>query len=126
MTNQRRLIYKCIQEAAKHLTAEEIYLCCRSEMPSIAVGTVYRNLKLMEQAGEIRRIPSIDGPDRYDKNLIPHEHAVCRDCGTFFDLDAPEIREAIQRAAEVRVLSYELQVTCLCPNCDSKRRKETV
>ena len=50
MTRQRALILEILQHSPKHLTADEIFAIAREKMPGIARGTVYRNLKLMEQA----------------------------------------------------------------------------
>ena len=47
MTRQRRLILDLMQKSPRHLTADEIFAQARREMPNIARGTVYRNLKLM-------------------------------------------------------------------------------
>ena len=55
MTRQRALILEILQHSPKHLTADEIFAIAREKMPGIARGTVYRNLKLMEQAMEIAR-----------------------------------------------------------------------
>ena len=55
MTRQRALILEILQHSPKHLTADEIFAIAREKMPGIARGTVYRNLKLMEQAREIAR-----------------------------------------------------------------------
>lgn len=74
MTRQRQLIYNIIQRADDHPTAEMIYARAKAEMPSIAFGTVYRNLKLMVDAGEILHIPVAGEPDRYDKTDY---HAAC-------------------------------------------------
>ena len=49
MTRQRRLILELMQQSPRHLTADEIFAQARTRMPNIARGTVYRNLKLMEQ-----------------------------------------------------------------------------
>ena len=81
MTRQRQLIYNIIQRADDHPTAEMIYARAKAEMPSIAFGTVYRNLKLMVDAGEILHIPVAGEPDRYDKTIRPHEHMQCIECG---------------------------------------------
>ena len=56
MTRQRALIAQILRTAGRHLTAEEIFQLARRSMPSIAVGTVYRNLRLMAEDGELRRI----------------------------------------------------------------------
>ena len=47
MTRQRQLIFDLIMAAPEHRTAEEIYDLARAEMPSLARGTVYRNLGLL-------------------------------------------------------------------------------
>lgn len=71
MTRQRRLILELMQQSPRHLTADEIFAQARTRMPNIARGTVYRNLKLMEQAGEIARLEMPDGADRFDKTAAP-------------------------------------------------------
>ena len=75
MTRQRALILEILQHSPKHLTADEIFAIAREKMPGIARGTVYRNLKLMEQAREIARLEMPDGPDRFDKT--PTRTAIC-------------------------------------------------
>ena len=75
MTRQRALILEILQHSPKHLTADEIFAIAREKMPGIARGTVYRNLKLMEQAREIARLEMPDGPDRFDKP--PTRTAIC-------------------------------------------------
>lgn len=47
MTQQRQVIYQIIKESKEHLTAEEIFLLAKQQIPKLALGTVYRNLGLM-------------------------------------------------------------------------------
>lgn len=75
MTRQRALILEILQHSPKHLTADEIFAIAREKMPGIARGTVYRNLKLMEQAREIARLEMPDGPDGLIKP--PTRTAIC-------------------------------------------------
>ena len=56
MTRQKRLILDLMRQSPRHMTADEIFAQARQQMPNIARGTVYRNLKLMEQAREIARL----------------------------------------------------------------------
>ena len=82
MTRQRALILEILQHSPKHLTADEIFAIAREKMPGIARGTVYRNLKLMEQAREIARLV------REIENAIGTEvrsyqltiHYICPEC----------------------------------------------
>ena len=81
MTRQRQLIYNIITAAPEHRTAEEIYDLARAEMPTLARGTVYRNLGLLVQSGQIRKLEMPDAPARYDRECRPHPHLVCQVCG---------------------------------------------
>ncbi len=92
MTRQRALILEILQHSPKHLTADEIFAIAREKMPGIARGTVYRNLKLMEQAREIARLEMPDGPDRFDKTSNPHGHLYCDCCGSLQDLPVIYLR----------------------------------
>ena len=96
MTRQRALIFEILQHSPKHLTADEIFAIAREKMPGIARGTVYRNLKLMEQAREIARLEMPDGPDRFDKTSNPS----CSSAGLSGSLfDASEHDDKIKNCA---------------------------
>ena len=117
MTRQRALIGRILRTAGRHLTAEEIYLLARRTMPSIAVGTVYRNLKLMAEEGEVRRIEAAGGPVRYDANLAPHGHLVCRCCGKLEDVAVPCLTRYLCRCTGEEAPVYDLSVGWVCPAC---------
>ena len=68
-----------------HPTADTIYLHVREEFPNISLGTVYRNLSLLTELGEIIKITT-DGPDRFDGNVKPHSHFLCRKCHSLLDV----------------------------------------
>ena len=129
MTLQRSIILRVIREAGEHLTADEIYQRAKELLPTMAVGTVYRNLKLMSAEGDIVRIPSAKGPDRYDKNVFPHDHMLCRACGRYVDISVPSLKKVIERESGAKVESYVLTVEGLCPDCaqpkDGMERKAT-
>ena len=117
MTKQRQLIFDIIQKSPEHMNAEQIYDKAKILMPSIAVGTVYRNLNLMTDARQIRRIEIPGSPDRYDKNLIPHEHEICICCGKLTDLSVPGLEKTIRSAAGDSLVFYELTVQYVCEDC---------
>ncbi len=117
MTKQRRIIHSIINNSCEHLCADGIYLEAKKEMPNIAIGTVYRNLGLMVDAGEIRRIPIAGQPDRYDKSTKPHDHMLCEDCGKLVDLSIGDITGLIEEKTGACVTSYELSVSGICPDC---------
>ena len=117
MTKQRKLIHQIICLSPMHLSAEEIYLEAKKQCPSIAVGTVYRNLNQMAEEGQITKIETAGQPVRFDKNVIPHEHFFCTDCGRLFDLDLKGIKEFISEQTGMDVEGYTLSVRCRCAEC---------
>ena len=120
MTRQRALILNVLQASHGHLTAEEIFVRARQTMPNIARGTVYRNLKLMEQSGEVGRLEISDGPDLYDRTPTPHGHLLCEGCGDLADLPVMGLVRDIESAIGTEVLGYTLTIRYLCPKCRAK------
>ncbi len=117
MTKQRQLIFQIIMNTDNHLSAEEIFRIAKKQFPSIALGTVYRNLRLMVADGEIRQISSLDGPDRYDRNMNPHDHLLCERCGKLVDITFGGLKEVLESRAEITVLDYQLNIRGLCAAC---------
>ena len=121
MTRQRTLILELLHSTSGHLTADEIFALARQRMPSIARGTVYRNLKLMEQDREIARLEMPAGPDRYDRTTAPHGHLYCDGCQKLTDIPVVGLVRELEAAIGTEVRSYQLTVHYLCPDC---RRKQ--
>ena len=94
---------------------------CQGEDAGIARGTVYRNLKLMEQAREIARLEMPDGPDRFDKTSNPHGHLYCDCCGSLQDLPVIGLVREIENAIGTEVRSYQLTIHYICPECREKQ-----
>lgn len=121
MTRQRALILEIIQNTPHHLTADEIFNQARQSMPRIARGTIYRNLKLMEQDGLLCRLEMPDGPDRFDKSTAPHGHLLCDSCGDLQDIPVIGLMREIEAAIGTEVRSYQLTIHYLCPQCRQKQ-----
>lgn len=121
MTKQRQAIWHALQTLPGHPTAEEIFLLVREVLPQIAMGTVYRNLGLMVQDGQVVRLAMTDQPDRYDANTMPHEHLCCTACGQLKDLQLPGLAEYLQSQSDEVILSHHLIVRYLCPTCRRDR-----
>ncbi|MEG2769304.1 MAG: transcriptional repressor, partial [Oscillospiraceae bacterium] len=87
MTKQRKIIYDIIMASTHHLTAEDIFLRAKKVNPTIAMGTVYRNLGLMCEDKEITKLVIPGAADRYDKSATPHQHLTCSVCGRIKDVE---------------------------------------
>ncbi len=120
MKNHRKLILDIIKSSDGHMKAEEIFLKAKQLQPSIAVGTVYRNLGLMAEAGEIRKISILNAPDRYDKTLLPHEHLICRNCGELSDITVFDLKEYMEKQTGIKILGYELNLIYICDKCKNR------
>ena len=98
-SRQRESIKACLAGRRDHPTADMIYSDMREQFPCISLGTVYRNLNLLSDLGEIQKLACGDGKDRFDWNTTPHYHFVCRCCGAVTDLPLSPV-EGLQLQAE--------------------------
>ena len=104
------------------MTAEQIYMEAKQILPSIAMGTVYRNLGLMAAAGEVLRIEMPGRPDRFDKTVVPHHHCVCVRCGEVYDIPIPDLSLQLSKMLRAPVEGYDLTVHVICDACRAKDR----
>lgn len=70
-SKQRESIKKFLISRYDHPTAETVYMNIKEEFPNISLGTVYRNLSLLADIGEIQKLSTGIGPDRFDGNPKP-------------------------------------------------------
>ena len=99
-SRQREQIIEFLKGRKDHPTADIVYKNVRMQNPNISLGTVYRNLTLLAETGEINRLNIGDGVDHFDADTSPHYHFVCQKCGCVMDLKIDSIEEITARAAE--------------------------
>ena len=119
-SKQRELVLHTVEQLCDHPTAEEIFDKAAPECPGLSLGTVYRNLKLMELDGEIGHLEMPDGPDRYDANPTPHGHLLCDSCGDLADMPVVGLIRDIESAIGTEVRGYTLTIRYICPKCRAK------
>ena len=73
-SHQREQIYNYLLHTCEHPSAETIYASLKPQIPDLSLGTVYRNLKLLEELGKVRRVTSFQGSERYDAICGDHAH----------------------------------------------------
>ena len=86
-SRQREAIVQYLTGRTDHPSAESVYQALRQTHPNISLGTVYRNLALLADIGEIQKICTGDGADRFDGQVRPHYHVICTRCHQVMDLD---------------------------------------
>ena len=85
-SHQRDMIYNYLISTKEHPSAEMIYEELKKVEPTLSLGTVYRNLKLLEELGMVKKVTSVNNVERYDAMTSDHIHFVCDKCGSVIDL----------------------------------------
>lgn len=97
-SRQRETIKNFLMTRKDHPTADVVYMNVRQDNPNISLGTVYRNLTLLADIGEIQRLRVGDGVDHFDADTSPHYHFVCTNCGSVVDLEMNSIENITEIA----------------------------
>ena len=119
-SRQRDAILAFLRTRTDHPTADVIHENIRAEQPKVSLGTVYRNLALLCELGEIMKLDAGDGREHYDWNSAPHSHFVCRECGAVLDIPYKSPAGLLEKASEGfggRIDSYAAWFYGICPEC---------
>ncbi len=114
MTEQRRIIARILEESVDHPDVEELYRRSVKIDAKISISTVYRTVKLFEDAGIIERHDFRDGRSRYE--TVPeehHDHLIDLKTGVVIEFHSPEIealQERIAREHGFRLVDHRLEL----------------
>lgn len=125
-SRQRDAILNCLMARHDHPTADAVYASVREEFPNVSLGTVYRNLNLLADLGEIRRLNCGSGPERFDGDTRPHYHFICRECGQVTDLPMNVLEQMNTEAQECcggKIDSHITYFYGICGDCLDKAEK---
>ena len=106
MTSQRQVIIKVIEESDDHPDVDQLYLRSVQIDNTISIATVYRTVKLLEEAGLIERLEFGDGRSRYEEAGEHHEHLVDVETGEVFEFYNEELEALKEEIA--RKMGYDL------------------
>ena len=122
-TIQRTLVLEAVNRLRCHATADEIYAEIAKEHPHISRATVYRNLNLLAELGEIRKLEIPGAADRFDHRCHDHCHVRCETCGRVFDVDMEYVaglEQNIRDAHGFAFSGYDILFRGICPECRKK------
>lgn len=105
-SRQREEIKNFLMTRKDHPTADVVYMNVRRQYPNISLGTVYRNLTLLADMGEILRLRVGDGVDHFDADTSPHYHFICTECGSVIDLEM----DNIDSITEIAGMNFDGQI----------------
>ena len=122
MTRQRQLILEELRATDQHPSADDLHGRVKEKLPRISLGTVYRNLEILTELGEIQTIGLAGSLKRFDGMPQNHYHMRCMHCGRL--VDAPmevidSLERALQEKTEFRILNHQLEFTGICPDCQA-------
>ena len=119
-SHQRDMIYNYMISTKEHPSAEMIYDELKKIEPTLSLGTVYRNLKLLEELGMVRKVTNVNNVERYDAMTSDHIHFVCDCCGCVMDL--PNFNEQLIKNNYAQEVNGEIEWVNVilggkCKNC---------
>jgi Fur family ferric uptake transcriptional regulator len=89
-TNQRVEILNYVKNNTTHPTVDEVYEGVKRKLTRISKATVYQNLKLLSEKGIIHEV-NVKGVSRFEPNIDPHHHIICKKCGKIIDFESKEL-----------------------------------
>ncbi len=114
MTDQRRVVARVLSTSQDHPDVEELYRRAHAMDPHISIATVYRTVRLFEEAGIIERHDFRDGRSRYEETPDHHhDHLIDMRSGRvieFVDAEIEALQEAIARKLGFRLVDHRLEL----------------
>jgi len=124
----KKSFYRALVEAKDHPSPEMLYERVKRQIPSISLGTVYRNIKIFLDHGLIGEVSLHHGSLRLEANNEPHHHLVCRQCRKMFDLPASGVH-AIRLRRELpegfQVERFVVEAHGLCRECTAPKKRRS-
>ena len=114
MTSQRKIIAQVLEDTADHPDVEELYTRASKIDPTISIATVYRTVKLFDEAGILDKLEFGDGRARYeDAERDQHDHLIDINSGSvieFVDSDIEKLQEKIANKLGYKLMGHKLEL----------------
>ena len=123
-TPQRKIILEELGALTTHPTAAELFAIVRQRLPRISLGTVYRNLEVLHQDGQILKLELAGSEARFDGNTHFHHHVRCTECSSVRDIELSkplELMDNISDSCGFEIHGYKLKFIGTCPACLESR-----
>lgn len=121
LTAQKKTVLACLRRFEPvHPTSQMVFQAVKKEIPSISLGTVYRNLNSLRETGFIEEISIHDEPSRFDGRVDAHLHFLCECCKELIDVEIPKLVRSAGRALKEKgylVQRSNIMYQGLCQKC---------
>jgi len=116
-SKQREQVLDAVRSTRSHPTADWVFHEVRKNMPRVSIATVYRDLNILSDSGEIGKIVH-DGQMRFDANMDKHFHFICTSCKSIYDIpdtwvEFPDLKLPRGYAVE----EVKMDFYGICPTC---------
>ena len=120
---QRDAILRVVMNTNSHPGADWIYDQVRKEIPSISMGTIYRNLAILMDQGFVRKIHLGTKFDRFEARIDFHYHLVCEKCGSIEDFEMPidrDLNKSAGKLTDFDIHHHRIEFFGTCSRCIGK------
>jgi len=124
-TRQREIILSILRSTRSHPTADWIYEEAKKEIPHISKGTVYRNLRVLQENGQVSELNLGGAESRFEARQQNHYHFRCERCGRVIDVDEPvdtELDRKVAGRTGLKISYHQLEFRGLCQDCQREQR----
>ncbi len=124
MTKQKRIILEILRNTDCHPSADWVYEQAKKQIPDISLGTVYRNLNVLKDLGEILELNYGSTYSRYDGHATNHYHFVCEHCNKLVNVDMPVYQgldKMVQDTMNFQVNYHRMEFYGVCDDCLQSR-----
>lgn len=125
LTSQRGSILEVIWgNEGKHMSAEEIHMAVKRDIPKIGIATIYRTLYLLEELGVLIKLDFEDGRNRYElshpEQDHDHHHLICLKCGEVSEVEEDlldSLEDKINKNFGFKVINHKVKFFGHCKKC---------
>lgn len=125
ITPQRLAILEVLSISEGHLTVEKVYEKVRFNFPTTSLATVYKNVTILKDLGQVLELGFSDDRNRYDGNKpYPHPHLICKKCKKIIDPDIEKLKdisEDLTRQTGFQIINHRLDFIGICPDCQKNK-----
>lgn len=127
VTEARRIILEHVFRRKDHFRADEVAQALGKGEQRVSRGTVYHTLALLVEAGLVRELRDRDTHVHYEsaRDMQPHHHMVCGQCGKFIEFQEPRLDHLVDAACAREGFlhqSHQLVINGICADCARGRR----